>query len=304
MTMLNGLWNRVVAVILVTVLAALMGGTPALAQGMRVTVNGEGISDAQVTSRVRLFSIEGNNTGTQGAMRQLVDEMLMMQEARRLGISISGPQIEDAYQQVARNVRISKERLDELLAQAGANPQTLRDRLAASIAWNAVVESAVIPNVQISELELDQRAASQLSASMSFDYILKEVIFVAPGGQNASARTAQADRYRQSFSGCANAVQLSLAYSDAAVLDIGRRHATQMPDAIAQELAGLNVGGITRPRVTERGVSMYAVCEKTQANDLTFLKNEIRQQTGQQAMRAEADRYLADLRSRARIVFN
>ena len=302
--MLNGIWKRICAVLGTGLLLVAIGAAPTLAQGVRVTVNGEPITDNQVNMRVRLLALEGNRSGTQGAIDQLIDEALMVQEARRLGITVSSSEIDSAYLQVARNIRVSKEVLDQMLNRQGISVDSLRDRLEASIAWNGVVEQAVVPQTQISDLELDQQAATRATPAESFDYILKEIIFIAPGGQGASARTGQANSYRAAFAGCDSAVELSLKYTDAAVVDVGRRHATQLPDAIAQELAGMNVGGITKPRVTDRGVSMLAICEKAQANDLTFIKNEIRREAGQDAMKGAADEYLAGLRSRARIVYN
>ena len=83
-------------------------------------------------------------------------------------------------------------------------------------------------------------------------------------------------------------MDLSLNFTDAAVRDVGRRHATQLPDAIAKELAKLNVGGITKPRVVETGVSMLAICAKEAAKDTTFVKNKLRNEQGSKAMEAEA----------------
>ena len=185
-----------------------------------------------------------------------------------------------------------------MLEQGGVSAQTLQDRLRAAIAWNAVTEAAITPQVQISELELDQRAAQQIADFQKFDYILKEVIFVGGGG-----RSGQANRYRSSFAGCDSAVELSLAYTDVAVVDIGRRHATQMPDAIAKELAGLNVGAISKPRAIETGLSMLAICEKVQAEDLTFVKGGLREDVGGDALAKEAEAYLERLRSQAKIFY-
>lgn len=117
-------------------------------------------------------------------------------------------------------------------------------------------------------------------------------------------RSGQANQYRANFAGCDTAVDLSLAYTDVAVVDIGRRHATQMPDALAKELAGLNVGGISKPRVVETGVSMLAVCEKVQAEDLTFVKGDLREEAGGDAMQRETAAYLERLRSQAKIIYN
>jgi peptidyl-prolyl cis-trans isomerase SurA len=209
-----------------------------------VTVNGTPITDTQVDQRLRLFSMEGNKTGRKGATDQLIDEALQMEEAKRLGITVSNAQVDEGLQQVSRNIKISQDKLIQMLQQNGVGIETLRDRLRAAIAWNAVSEQAIMPQVQISDLELDQKAASQVAAFQTYDYILKEIIFVAPGGQGAGGRTAQANRYRSSFAGCDSAVQLSLSYTDAAVIDVGRRHATRHHQAARGRYWRVHAGGL------------------------------------------------------------
>ena len=296
-------FGRAAAAAMVGLVLTVAMAAPSLAATV-VTVNGTPITDTQVDQRLRLFSMEGNKTGRKGATDQLIDEALQMEEAKRLGITVSNAQVDEGLQQVSRNIKISQDKLIQMLQQNGVGIETLRDRLRAAIAWNAVSEQAIMPQVQISDLELDQKAASQVAAFQTYDYILKEIIFVAPGGQGAGGRTAQANRYRSSFAGCDSAVQLSLSYTDAAVIDVGRRHATQLPEAIAKELAGLNVGGITKPRVVDTGVSMLAVCQKTQAEDLTFIKGNLEAEAGTSALQQQTTNYLADLRSRAKIIYD
>ncbi len=290
--------RRVTGALLVGAVLALGSASSAMAATV-VTVNGEPISDVQVDQRLRLFNLEGNRTGRSGAQQQLIDEAIQMQEAARLGINVSNAQVDEALLQIARNMSLSRDKLMEVLQQGGVTSDTLQDRLRAAIAWNAVQETAVSSQVQVSELELDQQAAQQIQDFQTFDYILKEVIFVGGGG-----RSGQANQYRSSFAGCDSAVDLSLAYNDVAVVDIGRRHATQLPDALARELAGLNVGGISKPRVVETGVSMLAVCEKVQAQDLTFVKGGLREEAGGDALKQEAEAYMERLRSQAKIIYN
>lgn len=296
-----GFWTRAAGALVVGAMLTLGASLPALAQNVRVTVNGTPITDVQISQRVKLFALEGNRGGQKGATEQLIDEAIQMSEAKRLGITVSNAQVDEALVQVARNINLSQDKLMQMLQQSGINMDTLRDRLRAAIAWNAVTESAIAPQVQISDLALDQQAASQVQAWQGFDYILKEVIFV---GQGSSNRSGQANRYRSSFAGCDTAVDLSLGFTDAAVVDVGRRHATQLPEAIAKELAGLNVGGITKPRVVENGVSMLAICEKTQAEDLTFIKNDLENKAGSDALSGQVANYLADLRKSAKIIYN
>jgi peptidyl-prolyl cis-trans isomerase SurA len=277
--------------------------TPSFA-AVVATVNGTPISDVQVAQRIKLFAMEGNRTGRRGALEQLNDEAVQIYEAKRLGITVSNAQIDSALLDVARNVKLSKDKLLDMMQSNGVSIETLRDRLQAAIAWSAITDQVIMPQVQVSDLQLDQQAEGKIADYQKFDYILKEIIFVAPGGKGAGARTAQANRYRSAFAGCDSAVPLSLNYTDAAVIDVGRRNATQLPDAVAKELAGLNVGGISKPRTTDTGVSMLAICQKTQAEDLTFIKGEMQQEAGNTAMQGKVADYMANLRKNAKIIYN
>lgn len=299
--MTKTIWGRAASAMIMGVVLSLAAALPAMAQNVRVTVNGTPITDLQIAARVKLFALEGNSGGSRGATDQLIDEALQVAEAKRLGITVSNAQIDDALLQIARNMNVSQDRLVAMLQQGGVSTETLKDRLRAAIAWNGITERAIMPQVQISDLALDQQAATQLQDFQTFDYILKEIIFVGAG---SSGRSGQANAYRSKFAGCDTAVDVSLGFTDAAVIDVGRRHATQLPEAVAKELAGLNVGGITKPRVVESGVSMLAVCEKAQAQDLTFIKGDLRAEQGNQALEGEVSNYLANLRANAKIIYN
>jgi peptidyl-prolyl cis-trans isomerase SurA len=289
---------RLIAAMLIGLTLSVM---PALA-ATKVTVNGVPISDIEIAQRTKLLALEGGG-GTKKAMEQLIDEQLQLQEAKRMNIVISDQQVEDAFQQVARNIKVSTDKLNQILQQAGVSRDTMRARLRAAIAWQQVSGMVVSSRVKISDLELDKAASAKLDQASSYDYILKEVLFIT-AGKNASGRTGEANKYRAAFKGCDTAVQVSLNFTDAAVRDMGRRHATQLPEALAAELSKLNVGGITKPRVTEGGVSMLAVCSKTEARDTTFVKNKLRSEQGGEAMKAEAEKFKAELRQKAKIVYS
>ncbi len=274
-----------------------------------VTVNGKVISNSEISLRAGLLRLErrgnSNNARLKMARDELIDEALKLQEAERLNIKVSDKQVNDSYLNVARNLKLSVNNLNKVLRDNGVSAETLKNRLRAGIAWQGVTQVAIMPRVQISDIELNQKAESQLEENMSYDFMLKEILFIIPKGSNISksSRVAQANQYRKNFQGCDSAVELSLSYRDAAVLDIGRRHATQLPKALANELSRLNVGGITKPRVVERGISMLAICSKTAARDLTFIKNNLRQEAGNEKLKSESDAYLKRLKERATIIY-
>lgn len=283
-------------------LMLLAGGTaPSVAATVKLTVNDTPITDYAISQRLKLFKLEGRS-GTKAATDELIDEALMLQEAKRLGITVSDAQVAQGLLNLSRNIKVSPEKLKQILSANGVSLSTLQDRLRAAIAWGQVTQTAISPRIQISELSLEQKAAEQNKAN-GFDYILKEIIFVSAGGGGAGGRTAQANQYRKGFKGCDSAVERSLSFTDAAVLDIGRRHSTQLPEPVAAELAKLKVGGITKPRVMDLGVSMLAICSKEEARDLTFIQGQLRQEAGNEALKAEVDTYLKELRGKARIVY-
>ncbi|MCB1518708.1 MAG: peptidylprolyl isomerase [Hyphomicrobiaceae bacterium] len=292
----------------VALLFVLLSAPVAMADSIAATVNDQAITTNQVAQRARLLRLErrgaSDNARITMARDELIDEQLKIQEADRLGLVVTTADVDQAYLNIARNLNISTDNLNNVLQQNGVAVSTLRDRLKAQIAWQRISQAVIANRVQFSEVELEQQAASKLTDADGYDYILKEVRFIIPSNSNVSQsrRMADANKYRQSFQGCDSAVQLSLSYTDAAVIDVGRRHATQLPDEIANELAGLSVGGITKPRVVENGVSMLAVCDKTSAQDLTFVTNEVRQEVGSEKLQEAADAYLKELRDKANII--
>jgi len=295
--------HRVVGAVLIGLTLLLAAAAPAAAATVKVTVNGVPITDVQISQRLALMRLEKRD-GQKAATDELINEALELQEAKRIGFEVAESDVDDAVLQLARQLKLSASNLTKVLTNNGVGMQTLRDRLKANIAWGKVSATAISARVTVSEADIDQQAKSKLTAANSFDYILKEVLFLTvKGGPSASQRTAQANQYRKSFAGCGTAVQLSLSYTDAAVRDVGRRHATQMPDPIADELSKLNVGGITKPRVVEDGVSMLAVCSKEVSQDTSYIADNLRQTAGNGALKSEQDKYLAELKAKAQIVY-
>ncbi|WP_029042748.1 peptidylprolyl isomerase [Cucumibacter marinus] len=288
------------------VTAAFVAVPLANAATVKVVVNGQPISDAEINQRAGLMRLErrGSSNAQRRSMAQdeLINEALQLQEAEKLGIKITSSKVDEIYERVATNMGLSSGRLSDVLRSNGVNEMTLRSRLKAQVAWQQVVQQVVQQRVQLSNLELDKAAQEQIQGQ-TYDFLLKEILFVIPKGSgiSASSRTADANRYRQSFNGCDSAVELSLKFRDAAVRDLGRRHSTQLPDALASELNSLNVGGISKPRTVNNGVQLLAICSKAQAEDTSFIKNKLRQEQGTEKLKEEAEAYLANLKKNASI---
>jgi peptidyl-prolyl cis-trans isomerase SurA len=277
---------------------------PAVAAGIRVTVDGTPISDLQIQQRARLLALERHGGNLRKAAEdELINEVLEMEDAKRYAITVSDADVDAAFVNMAQGLRISPDKLTQVLVANGVGTQTLRARIRATLAFNQISRNVLAPRVNISEAALTQEAKAKLTKVNSYDYILKQVLFLAHQGQRPAARMGDAQRYRAQYKGCDSAVSVSESFTDAAVTDIGRRNAMQLDPKMAKELASLPVGGITRPQVQQNGVVMLAICDKNQSNDLTFMTNQLRAEKGNDQLKAETDKYLAELRSKATISY-
>src|SRR5689334_18432773 len=94
------------------VLAAglVLPAVPAIAAGVVAKVNGQAISDVQVSQRMALKRLE-HSGGQKDAVDELVKEALENQEATRLGITVAESEIDDALLSVARQLKMSQSNL-------------------------------------------------------------------------------------------------------------------------------------------------------------------------------------------------
>ena len=134
----------------------LLPALPAQAATAVVTVNGQPITDVQVAQRLALYKIEGKSNRT-AALNELINEALQVQEAERLGYTVSESEIDDAVLDVARQIKVSASNLSKILTDNGVPMSTLRDRLKANIAEN--------PAMPMGEIVASAPPASMTSAS-------------------------------------------------------------------------------------------------------------------------------------------
>src|SRR5262245_36658614 len=78
--------TRLIGAVALGLTMAISAALPAVA-AVVVTVNGQPISDVEISQRLKLMQLEGRS-GSANAKKELIDEALMLQEAARLNIEI------------------------------------------------------------------------------------------------------------------------------------------------------------------------------------------------------------------------
>jgi len=278
---------------------------------IRVIVNDVPITDYDISQRARLITLTQRKSASvakRQAKEELVDDHVKLAEAERMGIDISQSQVDNAYGNIARNVKMSPGQLSKALRQGGVKPETLKYRLKAQLAWNQIVQSRFRGKIEVDESDIIAalKKTDEEERQKSIEYDLKRVIVVVPkssSGGFKSKRKRESNQIRANFNDCENPGAVLGKYSEVVVQPIGRRLETELPESMRKEIQALQPGKLTKPNTTPVGYEMIAVCGKREiASDIavrTELENELRAKEGE----SQSRRYLMEIRRRATIIY-
>src|SRR5215472_16888246 len=110
-------------------------------------VNNDIISMDDLSSRVALLLASSNIPDTPAnrqrlqprVLHQMIDEKIEVQEARRLNVTVTKEEIDDAIAGIEQRNNMSKGGLEGYLKRVGIPRTTLAEELSAEIAWSKVV---------------------------------------------------------------------------------------------------------------------------------------------------------------------
>ena len=80
-------------------------------------------------------------------LRSLIDEKLQMQEAKRLNITVTPEELDQAFARIEQQNNMAKGALDNFLRDSGIPRSSLVDQLTASLAWNKLVRNRLMQDV-------------------------------------------------------------------------------------------------------------------------------------------------------------
>ena len=285
-------WWRLATAVGLLLLTALVPLRPAAAQDTlraAIIVNDEVISELELIMRLRLAlasaglreSDETRQRLQPQVMRQLVDELLQLQEARRLGIDVDEQRVEEAFGRVAANNGLTQEQLTQALLGSGILPDYLKDQIRAQMRWQAVVTRRLRPQVQVTSEEIDE-AVQRIAATSDQPQRLLAEIFLAVDSVEQEAEVRELayrlhDEIKKGASFPAVARQFSQAASAGAGGDLGWVEAGQLPTELEQAVQALKPGELSEPLETLNGYYLILVRDQRQAPEsaVTVLLKQI-----------------------------
>lgn len=278
---------------------------------IKVVVNDTPITDYDITQRARLITLtERKNAAVakREAEQELIDDQVRLAEASRYGVSVSDEEVENAFNTIARNVKMSPAELGQALGSGGVQTETLKDRLKAQLAWNKVVERLIRGRIEIDESDIVAalQKTDEAKRNVSVEYDLRRIIVVVPrNASNAfkSRRQRDSEQIRSAFPGCEDAGTVLGQYSEVVVQPIGRRLETELPADMRSEIGNLAIGSLTNPSPTAVGYEMIAICGKREIASDIAMRTKLESELMAKEAQTQERRILMEARRRATIIY-
>jgi len=298
------------ATALVTALIMVAGTSFARAQAVVALVNGQPITTLDVEQRTKLVQMsQPKPPSRQEVISTLIDEILELREAKNYSVEVPDSEVDQAYANVAKRLGVDVQKLTQMLKSGGSSDATLKQRLRAQLAWDALVRGRFKASLEVADSDVEAQLQLHKTAAtndVGYEYTIRPIVFIVPAGSPEAAfeaRKREADALRARFTSCAEGIPFARALNGVAVRDQVVKFSADLPQQSRQILDGTEEGHLTPPDTTAEGVQMFAICGKRQTKSDSPEKHEVRDEMFQKKFGVQSKRYLEQLRRQAMIEY-
>ncbi|MEM7650924.1 MAG: peptidylprolyl isomerase [Pseudomonadota bacterium] len=301
------------SLVLAGVFAFAPSSVDARSESIAVVVNQDAITMSDVHDRMGLIIASSglrNNQDTRTKLipqvvGSLVDEQIRLQEAQRLDLGVTRPEIDQGFATIAQNNNMAPEEFRKMINQGGVNIATLESQIRSQIAWSKVVQSELRPQIIVSDNDVDNYLDRLRSNTGKPEYLVSEIFLPLDDPKNegqtrqlaqklvSEVRSGKAPFFRiaQQFSKSAGAPQGG---------DLGWVGQGQLQREVDAALPTIGKDQVSDPIRTSTGFHIINVRdERIMMEDTLPARDEVRSMLGTQRLERLQRRYLLDLKSTA-----
>jgi len=304
------------ACLLAAAVGCLTAAAPAHAQVV-LFVNGDPITNFDIEQRGKLVQLTLHKTvGREELINDLIEDKIKISVGKRYRIDITDSDVDKQFAEMGARIHMGKSQFEQVLTQAGVEPDTMKEHIKAKISWATIVQGKFQARLQVNEKDVLQAMESEpkpqgadappadAGSPIGFEYTLRPILFVVGHGASPEAfelRKKEAEALRSQFDSCDTGIRYARSLRDVAVREQILKSSSDLAPAIREILDKVQVGHLTAPEVTTRGVELFALCNKRQARVESVAKSEVKNKLYGEKFEAQGKRYLAELRRAALI---
>jgi peptidyl-prolyl cis-trans isomerase SurA len=275
------------------------------------SVNGEALTSFDVQKRAAFLKLQGKKGGTAAATDEMINQMLVMQEAAKVGVRVGQGEVDAAFDRFAKSNGMTVKKMTQILGQAGVTASHFKEFVRAQMTGGQVIQlmerqSGGGPGLSRQDIvkKMLERRNDQPTAT---EFVLQQVIFVVPpksrSNANVAARVREAEAMRARFQSCETTRSFAKGLIDVTVMDLGRVLAPELPGEWKDSVSKLGPGQTTPVRKTDRGAEFIGVCRTREVSDDRVAELQFRAESVQEVEGTDAGRDMVErLRKKAVII--
>ncbi len=296
---------------------AFMAGMPATQSSYAATqeivavVNEDAISAHDLNRRLRLVMASSglpNNADirknlTPQVLGVLVNERIMLQEARKFNLEVTQQDVDSGFAQIAQQNKFEPAKFKEMIRRGGLDINTMYDQIRAQVAWSKVVQSRLRPRVVVSDRDIEDARERMVSKIGTTEYLAAEIFLPIDDAKKEREVKQLANRMiREIKTGKASFFKLAQQFSKAAGAlqggDTGWMNEAQLSEEILSGLSKIQKNQITNPIKTLNGYHIYFLRDTRTLSEETIPSDQqIEYMLGTERLEKLQGRHLLDLRS-------
>ena len=155
-------------------------------------INGEMVSNRDLQERANLFSLttgmmvqdKNENMIKNKVLQNTVDEKIKLQEAEKLGISVSDEEIKEAYVKFEKSNGVPMGGFKKILKEYSVSEEVFLTQIRANLLWNKLVARKVGRNIGVSVREVDDEFERIKKDMKTPKYMVSEIVIKKKDGEH------------------------------------------------------------------------------------------------------------------------
>ena len=236
-------------------------------------------------------------------LRSMIDERLKAQEAARLGVTVSEPEVTSAMRNVELRNGIPAGEFESFVRSQGLDIASVMEQLQTEVLWSKLVRRRLGAQVAVGEGEIDEEIDRLESNRGRPEYRVAEIFLaIGPSDREDEVRATAESLYEQLAAG-ARFPQIARQFSQSATAavggDIGWVVEGQLPSEIEDAISGIEPGWIAPPVRSFDGYHIVSLIDRRTVLETAPSagpdREAIRQGIANRRLELLARRYLRDL---------
>lgn len=265
-------------------LAALLACGPAILSAHAATiiaiVNDRPITEIDLKQRIALLEIMDDvprgGMDDKKALRQLIDQTVKIQEAKRYNLLPSDTELNDRIKVLAKNMKLTADQLYAKLEEKGVSRMAFIEYVKAGMGFNRIMQGKYGQQVKASDAEVDAKMAelknniSQETAKIMNDprmkpvnvFTLMEIVLPVDGNDPMlmQSRAIEAAQVMQRLKSCDGLKAASEGVFDVKKGKTFEADAAKLPPPMKAALEKGGVGRAIGPMRGKDGIQLIALC--------------------------------------------